>query len=178
MSLGSGALPASGHHSAMFTVLVWMRECRVTQVAPERPSIFTTSDLPKQSSKCPVGSHFRELTLSCRVKKGRVEWSIREGWKMIQCTFYVTMCKQQSHICRLTWVWSTSNCLSFWLCSGVHFANKPGRQTALQAAHSHRSQLRLKGSFHWSSPLRKACPHCARQHTGELEEIRGKDQSL
>lgn len=42
---------------------------------PERPSIFTTSDLPKQSSKCPVGSHFSELTVSCRVKGARVEWS-------------------------------------------------------------------------------------------------------
>lgn len=78
MSLGSGALPASGHHSAIVTVLVWMREWRVTQVPPERPSTSTTSDFPKQSSKCPVGSHLRELTLSCRVKGGRVEWSIRE----------------------------------------------------------------------------------------------------
>lgn len=75
MSQGSGALPASGHHSVMLTVLVWMREWRVTQVPPERPSTFTTSDLPKQSSKCPVGSHFSELTLSCRVKRVRAEWS-------------------------------------------------------------------------------------------------------
>lgn len=45
-----------------------MREWRVTQAPPERPSIFTTSDLPKQNSKCPVGSHLSKLTLSCRVK--------------------------------------------------------------------------------------------------------------
>ena len=86
MSLGSGALPASGHHSAVLTVLLWMREWRVTQVPPERPSNFTTSDLPKQSSRCPVGSHFRELTLSCRVKAKRVEWS---EWK-IQAKSYIT----------------------------------------------------------------------------------------
>lgn len=72
MSLGSGALPASGHHSATLTVLEWMREWKVTHVPPERPSIFTTSDLPKHRSKCPVGSHFREVTLSCRVKRARV----------------------------------------------------------------------------------------------------------
>lgn len=56
----------------------------------------------------------------------------------------------------------------------MHFENKPGRHTALQAAHSHMSQLRPRGSFHQGSPLQKACPQCARRHTGELEEIRGE----
>ena len=56
-----------------------MRECRVTQVPPEFPSIFVASDLPKQSSKCPVGSHLREVTLSCRVKgsgEEHIAWEI------------------------------------------------------------------------------------------------------
>lgn len=143
MSLGSGALPASGHHSAMLTVLGWMRVWSVTQVPPERPSIFTTSDLPKQSSKCPVGSHFREFTLSCRVKGGRESQSEL-------FVFFVL----------------------FW---GEFSQNKPGRQTELQAAHSHRSPLWPRGFFRWGSPLQKACPHCARRHTGELGEIRGED---
>lgn len=60
----------------MLTVLVWKRLWRVTQELPERPSTFTTSDLPKQSSKCPVGSHFKEHTLSYIVKSRADEQSV------------------------------------------------------------------------------------------------------
>lgn len=60
----------------------------------------------------------------------------------------------------------------------MNFADKPGRQTALLAAHSDRSQLFPKGSFHWDIPLQKACPHCARRHTGGLGEIMGEESHL
>lgn len=151
MSLGSGALPATGHHSAMLTVLLWVREWRVTQEPPERPNIFTTSDLPKQSSKCPVGSHFRELIPSCKLERGN-ERSIRGNGV--------------GNVLTVNWQLVTT------------LANKPGRLREPQAARSHTPQLWPKGSFHWGSPLQKACPRCARPHTGELREIRAQDQSL
>lgn len=154
MSLGSGALPARGHHSAMLTVLVWKREWRVTQVAPDCPKIFTTSDLPKQRSKCPVGSHFRELTLSCR--RGTERGGVRKhnmGEKNMT-DGQIVVCISSLH----TDIMSVDD--------------EPERETALQAARSHRSQLWPEGSSHWGSLQQKACPHCARLHTEALEKIR------
>lgn len=53
----------------------------------------------------------------------------------------------------------------------VSVDGKPGRETALRAARSHKFLLWTTGSSHWDSPLQMLCPHCARLHTGELEDI-------